>query len=90
LTSPDSGAAAIEPERVPPLPMQPASSLAKGRCVYERVHRVNGAAVVWGVHYPLIDFALKRVSFCGGVYTQVVMIRGAMAAISQQRLNRKP
>ena len=21
-----------------------------------------GAAVVWGIHYPLIDFALKRVS----------------------------
>ena len=24
-----------------------------------------GAAIIWGIHYPLLDFALKRISIYG-------------------------
>jgi drug/metabolite transporter (DMT)-like permease len=33
-----------------------------------------GAAVVWGVHYPLIDFAMKRISIYGVLLLTVIPI----------------
>ena len=33
-----------------------------------------GAALVWGVHYPLVDFALKRVSVYGVLLLSVLPI----------------
>jgi hypothetical protein len=33
-----------------------------------------GAAVVWGIHYPLVDFALKRVSLFGVLLLTVLPV----------------
>jgi hypothetical protein len=33
-----------------------------------------GAAVVWGIHYPLLDFAMKRISIYGVLLLGVLPI----------------
>lgn len=33
-----------------------------------------GAALVWGIHYPLVDFALKRISLFGVMILSVIPI----------------
>ena len=33
-----------------------------------------GAAVIWGVHYPLLDFALKRISVYGVLVLSVIPV----------------
>ena len=37
---------------------------ATSKVADEPYHRLNalGAALIWGLHYPLVDFALKRIS----------------------------